>query len=79
MTATATKPKPKAEAEQVVDMYRADELAELFSVHQKTIWKWVSLGEFPKPLRIHRQTYRWPVVDVVAWVKSRSRYEGKQG
>ena len=40
-------------------------------VSQATVWRWVKLGEFPKPVRLGPQTTAWRLEDVERWEAER--------
>jgi predicted DNA-binding transcriptional regulator AlpA len=42
------------------------DLAERYSIHRATPWRWVQDGKFPKPLKMNGST-RWRLADVEAW------------
>lgn len=41
-------------------------LAARYEVHRATIWRWVSIGKFPAPVKIGGST-RWKLTDIEAW------------
>lgn len=53
-------------------LIRVKELAQNLSVSKATVWRWVALGKFPKPLRIGAGTTVWRVEDVDAFVAKQS-------
>lgn len=46
-------------------------------VSQATIWRWVKLGEFPKPVRLGPQTTAWRLEDVEGWESQRGAQLGQ--
>ena len=49
------------------DKYLSDkDLAERYSVHRATPWRWVKSGDMPKPVKLGGAT-RWRLSDLVAW------------
>lgn len=55
--------------------YTVVQMAVLFAVHPRTIWKWSDLGRLPKPVRKSRKWVCWPKDEVDAllreWGKER--------
>ena len=39
-------------------------LAERYSVHRVTIWRWVREGKFPAPIKLTAGCSRWRMADV---------------
>ena len=40
------------------------QVAELLGVHPRTVWRLVSSGDLPEPIRISAKVVRWRVVDL---------------
>jgi len=47
------------------------QLSERFGVHRVTVWRWVSAGQFPQPVRLSEGCTRWRLADVEAWERAR--------
>lgn len=45
--------------------------AERYAVHEKTIWRWVREGKFPKPVRLSPGCVRWRESDLAEWEATR--------
>jgi excisionase family DNA binding protein len=45
----------------------AEELAKLMHVSERTLWRLLSAGKVPRPVRIGRNT-RWKLAEVTAWI-----------
>lgn len=43
------------------------QVAERFSVHRTTPWRWVQEGKFPKPIKLSVGVTRWKLSDIEAW------------
>lgn len=43
----------------------------MVGVSDKTIWKWVKLGEFPAPVKLSDSVTVWRLSDVHAWMQSK--------
>lgn len=43
---------------------KVQEVAELLGVHRRTVWRLVSSGDLPEPIRISAKVVRWRVVDL---------------
>lgn len=44
-----------------------DEFAKLLKVSKRTLWRWVSGGSVPSPLRLGG-TVRWPLDQIRKWI-----------
>ncbi|WP_324428322.1 AlpA family phage regulatory protein [Azohydromonas sp.] len=40
-------------------------------LHESTIWRMVKAGDFPAPIRLHRNSVAWDLREVEAWLKAR--------
>jgi excisionase family DNA binding protein len=45
----------------------ADEVAAMLGVSERTLWRLLSAGKVPKPVRFGRNT-RWRVAEVKEWI-----------
>jgi prophage regulatory protein len=50
---------------------RLPEVRQRVSVARSTIWHWVRLGRFPKPLKIGENCTVWVESEVEAWIAER--------
>ncbi len=55
-------------------LVRADEFAKMMGVSERTLWRLLSAGKVPKPVRIGRST-RWRMAEVREWVAAGCRTE----
>ncbi len=46
---------------------RISELCELVGVCRSTVYRWISEGSFPQPVRIGERAVRWRIDDIDAW------------
>jgi excisionase family DNA binding protein len=46
----------------------AEEVAKLIHVSERTLWRLLSAGKFPQPVRIGRST-RWRSAEVREWIE----------
>ena len=65
-------------------MFNAKQMAELFGIHTRTVWRLASLAEigqsdFPKPMRIAPKTVRWRSVDVEKYIALLANKAGSRG
>ncbi len=51
-----------------IGFIRAAELAKLLSVSKGTVYRWVKVGIFPKPVKLGPQVTAWKAQDVQAWM-----------
>lgn len=58
---------PVQTAEQSVSLLNVEAVARMVSLSVRAVWRMVSTGQFPKPVRIGRST-RWRRSDVEAWI-----------
>ncbi|MEI7923672.1 MAG: helix-turn-helix domain-containing protein [Planctomycetota bacterium] len=47
----------------------ASELAEMLHISERTLWRLLSAGQIPKPVRIGRST-RWRANEIRDWIES---------
>ncbi len=47
-------------------------LAELLSISSRNIWRRLSKGKFPEPVRITRST-RWSLKDIEQWIEDQKK------
>jgi excisionase family DNA binding protein len=45
----------------------ADEVATMLNVSERTLWRLLSAGKVPQPVRFGRST-RWKAAEVTAWI-----------
>ncbi|MBX3412419.1 MAG: helix-turn-helix domain-containing protein [Pirellulales bacterium] len=48
-------------------MITVDELATILGLSKRTIWRLLSAGEIPKPIRLGGST-RWVLAEIEAWI-----------
>jgi len=49
-------------------LYLSDkQAAERYHVNRGTIWRWLNLGNFPKPVKLSTGCTRWRYDDLEAW------------
>lgn len=51
-------------------LVRLTDLCEQLAVSRGTIYRWLSEGKFPPPVRIGNRAVRWRVADVEVWCRS---------
>lgn len=61
-----TSPKPKAHRPPGA-LIRISDVCELLSVSRATIYRWVSQGAFPTPVRVNAGSVRWRADELEAW------------
>ncbi|HEY9069530.1 MAG TPA: AlpA family phage regulatory protein [Candidatus Ozemobacteraceae bacterium] len=44
-----------------------------FPVSPSTLWLWVKLGRFPKPIKLGPRTTVWRVEDIRAWIEATAK------
>lgn len=49
------------------------QVAERFSVHRATPWRWAERGAFPKPVKLSPGCTRWRQSDVQDWEAKRGQ------
>jgi prophage regulatory protein len=42
----------------------------ILPISSATLWRWVSIGKFPKPVKISANITAWRVEDVIKWLKA---------
>jgi len=43
---------------------RDNDVAERYRISRPTIWRWVKMGKFPKPVKIAEGATRWRLADL---------------
>lgn len=49
-------------------LVNAEEVARLMDVSERTLWRLLSAGKVPPPVRIGRST-RWRLADIRSWIE----------
>jgi predicted DNA-binding transcriptional regulator AlpA len=49
-------------------LINAEELARMMDISERTLWRLLSGGKVPQPVRIGRNT-RWRLAEVAAWIE----------
>jgi predicted DNA-binding transcriptional regulator AlpA len=62
--------RPEARGPQ--DLLTSQQVADRLSVSVRTLWRLVSRGSFPKPIRYNRKLVRWKSVDIERYLDSLS-------
>src|SRR4051794_30453846 len=52
---------------ETITLLNAEEVAAMLGVSERTLWRLLSAGKFPKPVRFGRST-RWRLADVREWI-----------
>lgn len=52
-------------------LFRINELSHDLSMGKSTIWAWVKLGKFPKPIKISSRMTVWSSADVEEWLANK--------
>lgn len=60
-------PVPEKRAFRPGALIRISEVCELVGTSRSTIYRWVSEGTFPEPVRISEKAIRWKVDEIEAW------------
>ena len=47
--------------------------APVVPVSAATLWRWVRLGKFPKPMKVGPNTTAWRVADVRQWLQAQAQ------
>jgi prophage regulatory protein len=51
--------------------YRLPQLKERLNVSGSSIWAWVKVGKFPKPIKLSENCTAWQASDIEQWVAER--------
>ena len=54
-------------------LLRLPDVLRLVGVSRSTLYKMISMHDFPAPVRIGRRAVAWPACEVFAWIESRPR------
>lgn len=52
---------------ETVNYLSVKSVAERYDVSRPTIWRWVSVGRFPAPIKLGENTTRWRLADLLQW------------
>jgi len=55
----------------VTNFYRMQRLQKVLDVSKSSIWKWVRLGKFPKPVKLSENITAWRASEVEEWAQSK--------
>ena len=55
------------------ELLTVKQVAKQLKVGVRTVWRWVSQGIFPEPIRISPQTIRWNPEDIERLLQERRR------
>lgn len=58
-------------SEHITRFYRLPQLKAYLNVSQSSIWSWVKVGKFPKPIKLGANTTAWNAAEVEAWAQSK--------
>ena len=47
-----------------------NEVMERLGVSKSTLWKLVKREDFPQPIKLSAQMYRWPESAITAWIEA---------
>jgi excisionase family DNA binding protein len=53
----------------VTQLINAEQVANILNISERTLWRLVSAGKVPQPVRIGRSA-RWRVHEIHAWIES---------
>jgi excisionase family DNA binding protein len=67
--------KPQLDVQKLSSMryLKVGEVAELIGVHPRTVWRLVSSGDLPEPIRIGPKIVRWRLADLATHLADLSR------
>lgn len=55
--------------QQITLLINAEQVANILNISERTLWRLVSGGKVPQPVRIGRSA-RWRVQEIYAWIES---------
>lgn len=47
--------------------FSVNQIAQRYDVSTASVWRWVRLGKFPKPVKLGPNTTRWREDDIASW------------
>jgi excisionase family DNA binding protein len=62
-----------AQPDEGQELLSAKEVASRLSVTSRTVWRWVSQGKLPQPLRLSRACVRWRSGDLEHFLEALAR------
>jgi len=60
-----------------ITLLTVNQVADLLSLHPRTIWRMVSAGDLPAPIGIGRRAKRWRLVDLQTWMDQQAGSKGR--
>jgi len=51
-------------------LLRTKEVARLFGISPRTVWRWVKRHLLPAPVRLHGKIVRWPTRDILPYLRA---------
>lgn len=58
--------------EQAPQILRIKEVIQRTGVPRSTVYAWIAVGDFPRPIKLGRRSVGWLEESVSAWIQSRS-------
>ena len=53
-------------------LLRMNDLVRELSISRSTLWRWVAVGKFPRPINVGPHTTAWRESDIQGWIESRA-------
>ena len=60
-----------------IELLTRQQLEKILGVRRSTIYKWMSNGTLPKPIKISPGCVRWRRAELVQWINSRPKAVGE--
>ena len=60
-------------------LLRRRDVEELTGLSRASVYRLISEGEFPRPVRVSATGVRWKASDIAAWIKSRPQSTSEIG
>lgn len=51
-------------------LLRLNEVVEIIGISKATVYKWIKLGKFPKPVKLSARLVAWKSVDIQNFISS---------
>lgn len=62
-----------------IDLLSPRQVIDRLSIPQSTLYKWISQGDFPKPIKIGPRRTAFKLEDIENWLAEKEEAETKEG
>ena len=55
------------------DRFNRAEVRDRYGISDSTLWRWITMGRFPEPIRANAQSMYWRLEDLEEWEAAHRR------